>query len=75
MELLITKCLKGYVKATTLLPVLEKHVNFYHKFKYSHVQSHSLKWVFQWKICLFFNVQIQVSLLGKANAYGQTGIT
>ena len=36
MELLITKCLKGYLKATKFPPIMHKNVNnFYHKLKSS----------------------------------------
>lgn len=38
MELLITKCLKGYLKETN---IEGKKLSFYHKFKFSLLQSHA----------------------------------
>lgn len=79
MELLITKCLKGYLKATKFPPIMQKNVNnFYHKLKSSLVQSHML---IQSEISFsvinvhFLNLQIQISLLWELNACSQRGIT
>lgn len=39
MELLITKCLKGYLKATKFPPILQKNVNNF----YINLSPHSFK--------------------------------
>lgn len=78
MELLITTCLKGYLKATKSPPILQKNVsNSYHKFKFSLVQSYML---IQLEISIsvinvyFLNYKFKY-LLWKLSACGQTGIT